>query len=108
MKSVQIPVQPTVQTNHPDHMVKVNETVSNSPLFTLASVFAEFLEAATLETASPSAQGKDSKKRIPSIDIDTPPKELIPYQYLKQPIEPVTHHQPIVDQLTQELEWSAS
>ena len=55
MKSVQTPVQPTVQTNHPDHMVKVNETVSNSPLFTLASVSVELLEVAALETASPSA-----------------------------------------------------
>ena len=92
MKFIQTPVQPTFQTDHPHHMVKLNEPVSDSPLFTLASVSAELLEAAPLETASPSAQGKGSEKRIPSIDLETPPRELSPSQYFKKPIEPSTPH----------------
>ena len=62
VKSIQTPVQPTIQTDHPDHMVKLDEPVSNSPMFTLASVSTELLEAVVLEIASPSAQGKGSEK----------------------------------------------
>ena len=62
MKSIQTPIQPTIQTDHSDCMVKVDEPVSDSPLFTLANVSNELLEAAALETASPSAQGKGSEK----------------------------------------------
>ena len=58
MKSVQTPVQPTIQTDHPYRMVIVNEPVYDSPFFTLANVSIDLLEVATLETASPSAQGK--------------------------------------------------
>ena len=69
---------------------------------------AKLLKATALETTSPSAQGKGSEKRSPSIDLETPPKELSPSQYFKQPTEPSTPHQPIVDQLTQELAQLAS
>ena len=86
----------------------MNEPVSNSPLFTLASVSTELLKATTLEIASPSAQGKDFEKRIPSIDLETPPQGVSLSQYFKQPTEPSTPHHPIVDQLTQELARSAS
>ena len=89
-------------------MVKVNETVSDSPLFTLASVSVELLKATALETTSSFAQGKGSEKRIPSIDLETPPRELSSCQEFRQPTEPSTPHQPTVDQPTQELAWSVS
>ena len=68
----------------------------------------KLLEATALETASPSTQGKGSEKRIPSIDLETPPRELSPSQDFKQPTKPSTPHQSTVEQLTQELAWSAS
>ena len=48
-------------------MVKVNERVFDSPLFTLASVSTELLEVAALETTSPSTQGKGSKNEFPTL-----------------------------------------
>ena len=50
----------------------MDEPISDSPLFTLSSVLVEFLKVVDLETASPSAQGKGSEKKIPSIDLVTP------------------------------------
>ena len=49
MKSVQTPVQPTIQTDHPDLMAEVGGLVSDSPLFTLASVSVELLKDYVLE-----------------------------------------------------------
>ena len=76
MKFVQTTVHPTVQNDNPDRMVEVGGLVSESPFFTLASVSNDLLKATSLETCSPSAQGMDPKKQIPSIDLETPPREL--------------------------------
>ena len=67
-------------------MVQVNELISDSPLFTLANVSDELLAA---------------EKRIPFIDLETPPRELSLSQDFKQPTEPSTPHQPTVNQLPQ-------
>ena len=66
-------VQTVVQTDNPDRMVEVGGLVSDSPLFTLASVSSNFLKASALETAFPSSlettfpstQGMGPGEKIP-------------------------------------------
>ena len=48
------------------------------------------------------------KRKIPSIVLETPSRELILLPESKQPIKQSTPHQPTVDQLTQELAQLAS
>ena len=52
---IQTTVYPTPQFDHPDSVVEVNGPISDSPLFTLASISVKFLKASALEPASPSA-----------------------------------------------------
>ena len=100
---IQITVHPSPQSYHPDSVVEVDEPVSDSPLFTLASVSTELLKASSLEPASPSAQGTGHEEQDPSIDLESPSKELSPPQDSKFPTEPFTLNQQTIDRLTQEL-----
>ena len=72
-KTIEITIHPTLQCDHPNSMVEV---VSDSPLFTLASVSAKLFKDSTLEITSPSAQGMGPEEKITSINLETPSRKL--------------------------------
>ena len=84
-------------------MVEDDKLDPDSPLFTLASVSAEFIKDASPETVPTPAQGMSPKKQVPSIDLEIPSRELSPHLYPKKPTEPFTPNHPTIGQLTQEF-----
>ena len=77
-------------------MVEVDIPNPDSPLFTLASVSAEFIKDASPETVPTPAQGMSPEKQVPSVDLKIPSRELSPHLYPKKPIEPFTPNQPTI------------
>ena len=100
---VQTTIQPIVHIGHPENMDEVDKLVTDSPSFTLASVSSKLLKYAARETIPTPAQGMSLERQIPSIDLETPSRELSLPPESKQPIEPSAPHQQTIDQLTQEL-----
>ena len=82
-------------------MVEVDNLVTNSPLFTLASFSAKLLKDVAHETVPTPTQGMSPERKIPSVDLKIPSRELSPPTKFKNPTEPSTPHQPTIDQLTQ-------
>ena len=84
-------------------MAEADNPITNSPFFTLASLSAKLLKDVARETVPTPEQGMSPEIKIPSIDIQTPSRELSPPLESKNPTEPSTPHHPTIDQLTQEL-----
>ena len=71
-KSIQTTIRPIIQTDHPRNVVEVDKPISDSPLFTLASVSVKLLKDDALETVSTPTQGMSLEGKIPSINLETP------------------------------------
>ena len=105
---VQTTVHPIVHNSHPDNVAEVDNPVTDSPLFTLASISAELLKDDARETVPTLSQGMSHERQIPYVDFETPSRELSPLPESKQPTKPSTPNQPTLGQLTQELAQSMS
>ena len=66
-------------------MGEVDKPVTDSPLFTLASVSAELLKDATHETIPTPTQGMSSERQVPSVDLEIPSRVLSRPPNPKQP-----------------------
>ena len=82
-------------------MAKEYKPDPDSPLYTLASVSAEFLKYVAREIVPTPSQGMSPEIQIPFIDLEIPSTELSPPPNPKQPTKPSTPNQPTVGQLTQ-------
>ena len=96
-------VLPDIQSGHPNSMSEADKPDLDSALFTLASVSDELLKYVAHEIVPTPAQGMSPERKIPSVDLEIPSKELSLPPDPKQPTEPSTPYHPVIDQLTQEL-----
>ena len=101
-------VQSIFYTSHPDSEPEADNLLTDSPLFTLASVLAESLKDVAHETVPTLAQGMSPEIQIPYVGLETPSRELSPLLESKHPTKPSTPHHPTIDQLIQELARLAS
>ena len=69
-------VQPDIQSSHLDSMDEADKPEPDSPLFTFASVSAELLKYFACETVPTIVQGMSFERKISSVDLKIPSKEL--------------------------------
>ena len=93
MNLIQTTIHPTPQSDHPDSVVEVDEPISNSSMFTPASILVELLKASALDPTSPFAQGMILEEQVPSIDLEKPSIDMSPPQGSNYPLELFTLNQ---------------
>ena len=89
-------------------MAKAYTPDLDSPLFALAHVLVKLLKDVDHENVPALTEDMSLDIHIPSVDIDPLSREMSPPQDFEQPVDPSTLHNPMVDQLTQELTQSVS